>query len=121
MGLKPFGDTVFGEVIEHRGNEMLLGDLHNAVSTFDGGANAHIFEREARALAAVLEAPEKQLYQMRVRELGPDCKEDLQVGDIAILPPLSGTMLTIVDEETDEYMRIFAISESLILAGYRED
>lgn len=62
--------------------------------------------------------PDKRVYQVMVIAVGPECK-DLQVGDLAILPPRKGTMITVVDEKTNEPLRVYAIRESDVLALYR--
>lgn len=118
MALEPLNDTVFGDVIEHETSNELLSELASLTAAFDGGRS---YEMEAgrRQLEAQL-APQKQPYQIKVTAIGPDVR-GVSVGDVALLPEGGGTMVTIVDEETGVFRRIFMISERAILACFSED
>jgi hypothetical protein len=124
MSLKPMGDTVFGDPIvqEDESTVKLVSEIHNLAQEYIDalGPSAQLeFSREARRLEAIAQ-PEKVYYMMTVTDIGPECVE-LQPGDTAILAPYSGTMITVVNEETQEPRRVFCISESAVLARYRED
>lgn len=75
----------------------------------------------------VRDAPSKILFtpaqkldnSFRVIAVGPDCKE-LQVGDVGLVESLSGTMVSIYDEN-DELHRYYLIREANVLAVYKEE
>ena len=114
MGLRPLNDTIFGEIVEDESEDSELAEMletaHNSFITTIANPSSE-FEPDGRGMVAELSRTVKRSYQCRVTELGPDCK-DLNVGDIAILPPKVGTMLTVIDEEKDppEYKRVYAVS-----------
>ena len=125
MGLRPLNDTIFGEVVEEENEnselaEMLRSEHNSFITTLSTPSSE--FEQADRGMVAALSAPRKRSYQCLVTEKGPDCKH-LSVGDIAILPPKVGTMLTVIDEDKNppEYKRVYAVSERVVLAVLSED
>ena len=126
MGLRPLNDTIFGEIVEDESEDAelaeMLEDAHNSFITTLATPSSE-FELDGKGMVAGLTRTRKRSYQCRVTELGPDCK-DLNVGDIAILPPKVGTMLTVIDETDDgasTYRRVYAVSERVVLAVLSED
>ena len=114
MALLPLNDSIIGQAIEHDGNSELrqeLAELTDAFGLETTGA--------ARTLDASL-APQKQPFQVLVEAIGPDVQE-IEVGDVAILPQGGGTMVTVMDEETGQFERIFTISERAVLLRWTED
>jgi len=119
MGLEPLNDTVFGDVIEHEANEDLTTEYEELTEAFSGSFGVED-RNMAVGMAAKLNEKERKFYQIRVTEIGPGCV-DMRVNDVAILPPFGGTMITVINEETNTYRRVFCISEKIILAKFRED
>ncbi len=125
MGLRPLNDTIFGDIVEDENENTELAEMldmeHNAFITTLSSPSSE-FEQVGQGMVAGLTQTRKRSYQCRVTETGPDCK-DLQIGDIAILPPKVGTMLTVIDEDTDPptYRRVYAVSERVVLAVLSED
>ena len=125
MGLRPLNDTIFGEIVEDESEDTELAEMleaeHNSFITTLATPSSE-FELDGKGMVAELSRTRKRSYQCRVTETGPDCK-DLHVGDIAILPPKVGTMLTVIDEDMDPpvYRRIYAVSERVVLAVLSED
>lgn len=117
MAIIPINDTVFGDVIEV--DEQV--ELRTEFLALTEAANlgGYQFEAARRQVEAAL-SPKKQAFQVRVFATGPDCKE-LRPGDIAILPEGGGSMITIIDDETDTFRRVFAIAEKGVLACFRDD
>ena len=123
MALKPLGDAVFVEVIYHQPDEELLDDFNDAVSEFDLGSSQHLtaaLETEKRRIEASISKKEPQSQQGDVIAVGPDCRE-LEVGDYVIFPLYSGSMVTLLNEATGKYQRVFVLSEIACLARYREE
>ena len=125
MSLRPLNDTIFGEIVEDENENTELAEMlsvaHNSFITTLSTPSSE-FEQTDRGMVAELTRTRKRSYQCRVTELGPDCKS-LCIGDIAILPPKVGTMLTVIDEDTDPptYKRVYAVSERVVLAVLSED
>lgn len=125
MGLRPLNDTIFGEIVEDENENTelarMLEESHNSFITTLSTPSSE-FELDGKGMVAELTHTRKQSYQCRVTETGPDCK-DLCVGDIAILPPKVGSMLTVIDEDSapPTYKRIYAVSERVVLAVLSED
>lgn len=123
MPLMPMGETVFGEVVVQDLNRDLISDFEQLTDQFgdvvESKAGRGQLSVSKRQIEAQL-APEKMVYQVIVTALGPECRT-LRVGDVALLPPRKGTMVTIMDEKTGEPERVYAIKESDVLALYRVD
>lgn len=122
MPLHPMGDTIFGELVSDEGFDTLTLMFLAASEDFRkdlGGVLGGQVAVDERVITAQLSEKKKLHYMATVTAVGPDCKE-LRIGDIAVLPPSGGTMVTIVDEETNEPRRVFAISESVVLARWRD-
>lgn len=125
MSLKPMHDTIFGELIQHQMNDHLLSEFQALTSQAAlEAAGRGRFQAESylhtRQVEATITAKKNAHYQALVTAVGPECVE-LECGDIAVLPPFGGTMLTVVDEETGGYQRVFAIRERDVLARFRGD
>lgn len=125
MSLRPLNDTIFGEIVEDESEDselagMLQAAHHSYITTVASPSSE--FESDGKGMVAELSRKRKRSYQCRVTEKGPDCKS-LNVGDIAILPPKVGTMVTVIDEGTDPptYKRVYAVSERVVLAVLSED
>lgn len=122
--LKPMNDTIFGEIISDDSFDDLTRLFQEVSETFRETFENRMLDGqvavEERKIAAQLQKKNKLHYMVTVTATGPDCRE-LAIGDTAILPPYGGTMVTVVDEETNLPMRVFAISESKVLARWRED
>ena len=120
MSLMPLNNAFMGEVIEHEGDSELADELRELAEKFVEAPGvsrslamaAGVSERQ---LVAAVESSKKQPFQVRVIAVGPDVRE-LEVGDIVVIPMYSGAMVTIVDEETQEYSRVFVSREDEALA-----
>ena len=115
--LVPMNDTIFGDPISEEAFDDLTLLFNEVAAEFqeDLGDTSGELYREQKNLTAKLAQKPKLHFMVTVTAAGPDCKE-LEVGDTAVLPPQSGTMVTIIDEVTNEPRRVFAISERVVLA-----
>lgn len=123
MALKPLRDAVFLDIIEHEPDQALANELDEATSQFLKAASKRILAEaaiETRRLQASITAPKQVTQQGLVIACGPECKE-LAVNDLVVFPMYSGSMVTVIDEGTEEYKRVFVISEKACLARYRDD
>ena len=122
--LRPMNDTVFGDLISEDAFDDLTNLLHEVTREFQesiGSANLEGQVDVAQAqLTAQLAKKNKLHFMVTVTACGPDCR-DLSIGDTAILPPHGGTMVTVIDEQSNEPRRVFAISERVVLARWRDD
>jgi hypothetical protein len=124
MALKPMNDTIFGTPVSEEAFDDLTQLFAEASVAFKASLDAKALggdvETAERQILAQLNSRKPVNFLVSVTNVGPDCRE-LQVGDTAILPYGGGTMVTVINEETNEPMRIFAISERVVLARWRED
>jgi len=121
MALKPMHDVVFGEPVIQE-VKALVSELDQLTAEFDAGASGRLdteLSLNRRQLVAGLDG-KKQPFQVTVVGMGPDCQE-VELGDILILPAGVGTMITVIDEDTGSAARVYAIRESAVLARFRED
>lgn len=109
MPLIPLNDAVFGEPVVRDRHAGLRQEIEELAAKHTIG--------DPRALTAGL-AEEKVPFQIRVTAVSGECRE-VQVGDIAILPPGGGTMVTVTRNGVAE--RVYMISESRILCVFRDD
>ena len=114
MGFIPLGDSVFLEIVEHEPDTELTDEFRELTEDSDLD-----LERERRRIEASISRKEPQAQQGTVFAMGPDCVELIE-DDLVIFPLYSGLMVTIVDPITEEYKRVFVISEKNVLARYRE-
>lgn len=115
--LRPLTRNFYGGVIEQDTSLGLRLDLQDAIEHLGKEISAY---GEDRRLIAMLESPQKKLFQVRVLAVGPDCV-DVKLGDIVILHPGAGTMVTVYDEDTEQMERLFLASEKDALATWREE
>ena len=122
MPLKPLGSAVFVEIIEHEPDSELVNQYNQLTKEFDTSVSNRLateVQLAGRALEAAISKKEPQTQQGYVLEIGPDCRE-IEVGDYIVFPLYSGSMVTIVNEETMEYQRVFVVEESACLARFSE-
>jgi len=123
MPLKPLGSAVFVEVIEHEPDNELVEEYNQLTKEFDASVPNRLAteaQLAGRTLGAAISKKEPQTQQGYVVAMGPDCKE-VQEGDYIIFPLYSGSMVTILDETTGQYSRVFVVEESACLARFYEE
>ena len=117
-------DTVFGDAVSEEAFDDLTKLFNEVASEFRATIESANLDgqlyRDEKSITAALQQQPKLHFMITVTETGPDCRE-LAVGDTAILPSAGGTMVTVVDDVTNEPRRVFAISESVVLARWRAD
>lgn len=119
--LKPMNDTVFGSLVSDEGFDDLTRLFLEVSESFKDEVSSLGHDQVAiaeRQTVAQLSEKKNLHYMAEITAVGPDCRE-LAVGDIAILPPYGGSMVTIINEN-NEPERVFAISESAVLARWRD-
>ena len=114
---KPLNDTLFClPVVEESPHTDLSDEFKQLTAQFDAAIenNAHEFDMSKRAQVAQLDEPVFEFAQAYVIETGPDVR-DVEVGDVVIVPPDHGAMITVVEDDF-EYKRVFVIGEKFCLA-----
>lgn len=125
MQLQPMNDAIMALPIEHVDEDKQ--DLLNELTELTNAARPDIAARElrqadnsVRLAAAQTEDTMFAMYQVSIIAVGPDC-QDVAVGDTVIIPPDSGTMVTVIDPETQEYRRVYLNNEHALLAKVLRD